>query len=77
MVVQARGDKWIVKRQDGKVQRILNTQSEAINCATKIAINSKCELWVYRADGSIRSKDSFPAPAISWNTLRFTVGDDD
>lgn len=55
-----KGDEWVVKREGcERAYRIVPSQQEAVQLGTHVAIKHKCELWVYRPDGSIKSKDSF------------------
>lgn len=51
---------WAVKSSGAsKAAKITSTQQEAIQAGRQIAINKRAELVVHRADGRIRSKDSF------------------
>ena len=53
-------NKWIVRTEGcERAYRIVESQAEAIQIGRKVAIKRKCELWVYRTDGSVRSKDTF------------------
>lgn len=52
--------RWAVKLAGAtKAYRVFNLQSEAIQCGIRIARNQRTELIVHRANGEIRSKDSY------------------
>jgi hypothetical protein len=55
VTVKPFGDKWSVQVLGRKRRaRILDTQTAAIQEGKRIAINNKCELWVYRQDRTVR-----------------------
>jgi hypothetical protein len=58
--VKPDGQGWRVQSEDAKrATAIKSTQGEAIQLGRRIAINRRSVLIVHRADGTIRSKDSF------------------
>ena len=46
------------------------TQKEAVHFAKNKAIEDQDSLTVYRADGSVQSKDNFPVHEYGWSTMR-------
>lgn len=58
--VVPQGNQWAVKGEKNvKATKIVETQTEAINIARKIAINQQSELVIHRPNGQIRDKDSY------------------
>jgi uncharacterized protein YdaT len=54
------GDQWAVRGAgNGKVTKIVSTQSEGIAVATEIAKNQHSEVVIHRPNGQIRDKDSY------------------
>jgi hypothetical protein len=54
------GDQWGVRGEgNSKLTRVTDTQKEAINIATDIAMNQHSEVIVQNRQGLIRSKDSY------------------
>ena len=58
-VLQREDGKWVVRRAGKRTYRVCDTMGEAVVIGRNIAANRATELIVHRADGSIRSKDSF------------------
>jgi hypothetical protein len=58
--ITCQGKGWKVKTAGAKrAAKITATQAEAIQVGRRIAMHRGTQLIVYRADGTIRSKDSF------------------
>jgi hypothetical protein len=52
--------KWAVKGENNsKVTSVHNTQKDATSSARDIAVNQKSELFIHRANGQIRDRNSY------------------
>ena len=58
-VLQREDGMWVVNRAGNRTYRVVPTMGEAVVIGRNIAANRGAELIVHRADGTIRSKDTF------------------
>jgi len=53
-------DGWAVKGAgNSKATKVLNTQTDAIDCAREIAKNQQSEMIIHGRNGQIREKNSY------------------
>jgi uncharacterized protein YdaT len=55
-----RGAQWAIRAENAtRDTRVVEKQSEAIECGRQIARNQASELIIHRRDGRIRARDSY------------------
>jgi hypothetical protein len=51
---------WAVRKQgSSRVTRVFDTQSEAVGFARRVAKKSSGDVFIHRADGTIRDRESY------------------
>lgn len=60
--VVPRNGGWAVRKQGSpRVTRVFDTQSEAVGFARRVARKSSGDVFIHRADGTVRDRESFGA----------------